>query len=267
MRFHPLIQNSRRYISRFKWVCCTQTLTSTEHHISSLHSHLWVQLSAGSTFPQPNKNVIFLRFFNIIGECGSTLYVGLAHAVPPTSTKFKLLLLLTQVGMPYTNTHKHRLHSHVWVRLCSGSPFLPPDKNRKFLLFFIINIRECGCTLYVGLAFAVPPTNKKFKSSLLPTQTGIPYTNTHKHRTSYSKSTLTFLGPAKLWKCLSAAQQNPEILAVLHSNNFNIFFFNISSNKFPPRYALKCLQNLYQSIYLKKSPFPRLATGHLVSNA
>ena len=46
---------------------------------------------------------------------------------------------------------------------------------------------------------------------------GMLNTNTHKHRTSYFKSTLTFLGPGKLWKCLSAAQQNPEILAVLHN--------------------------------------------------
>ena len=79
-----------------------------------------------------------------------------------------------------------------------------------------VYIGECGCTLYVGLAHAVPPTNTKFKPLLLPTQMGMPYTNTHKHRTSYFKSTLTFLGPAKLWKCLSTASQKPEILEVLH---------------------------------------------------
>ena len=32
-----------------------------------------------------------------IGECGSTLYVGLACAVPPTNTNFRLTLLLTQL--------------------------------------------------------------------------------------------------------------------------------------------------------------------------
>ena len=78
-------------------------------------------------------------------------------------------------------------------------------------------IREYGSTLYVGLQHAVLPTNTKFKPLILPTQTGMLNTNTHKHRTSYFKSTLTFLGPGKLWKCLSAAQQNPEILAVLHN--------------------------------------------------
>ena len=80
-----------------------------------------------------------------IGECGSTLYVGLQHAVPPTNTKFKPLLLPSQAGMPYTNTHKHRtsyfkLRRHFWVYLRARSPFLPPAKTRKFLRFFIINI-------------------------------------------------------------------------------------------------------------------------------
>ena len=48
------------------------------------------------------------------------------------------------------------------------------------------------------------------------TQAGMPYTNTHKHRTSYFKCTLSFIGPAKHWKCLSAPRQKPDILAVLH---------------------------------------------------
>ena len=132
MRFHPLIQNSSRYFSRLKRVCHTQTLTSIEHHIhiSSLHSQLWVQLSAGSAFSRPVKNGKFLRFFNIIiREYGSNLYVGLAHKVPPTNTKF--------------------------------------------------------------------------------------------HRTSYCKSTLTLMGPAKRWKCHSASRQKREFLAILHNNNNN----------------------------------------------
>ena len=77
-----------------------------------------------------------------------------------------------------------------------------------------VSEREC-----VGLAHAVPSTNTKFKPLLLPTQSGMPYTNTHKHRTSYFKSTLTFLGPAKSWKSICAARQKTEILAVLHHNN------------------------------------------------
>ena len=32
-----------------------------------------------------------------IRECSSTLYVGLARAVPPTNTKFRLTFLLTRL--------------------------------------------------------------------------------------------------------------------------------------------------------------------------
>ena len=80
-------------------------------------------------------------------------------------------------------------------------------------------IRECGSTLFVKLQHADPPTNTKFKPLLLPTQAGIPYTNIKKHRTSYFKSTLTFLGPAKHWKSISSNRQIREFLAVLHHYN------------------------------------------------
>ena len=66
MRFHPLIQNSSLYFSRLKRVYRTQTLTRTEYHISSQHSHFWVQVSSGSPFLSSNKIGKFLRFFIII---------------------------------------------------------------------------------------------------------------------------------------------------------------------------------------------------------
>ena len=59
--------------------------------------NLWVQLSSGSAFPQPDKNGKFLRFFIIFRECGSNLYVGLAHTAPPTNTNFQLSFQLTQL--------------------------------------------------------------------------------------------------------------------------------------------------------------------------
>ena len=40
------------------------------------------------------KNNQFLRFIN---KCGSILYVGLARAVPPTNTNFRLTFLLTRI--------------------------------------------------------------------------------------------------------------------------------------------------------------------------
>ena len=92
----------------------------------------------------------------------------------------------------------------------------------------------------------------KFKPLLLPTQAGIPYTHTHKHRTSYFKSTLTFLGPAMRWKSISSKRQNREILVVLHhnNNNFNQDLFYFSSDKIPPRSVNKYSQNLYQSVVI-----------------
>ena len=57
-------------------------------------------------------------------------------------------------------------------------------------------------SLYIGFKHVVPSTNTKFK---LTSQAGhIPYTNIYKQRISYFKSTLTFLGPAKRWKSISA---------------------------------------------------------------
>ena len=38
--------------------------------------------------------------FSVIRECGSTLYVGLARGVPPTSTNFRLTFLLTRLQEP-----------------------------------------------------------------------------------------------------------------------------------------------------------------------
>ena len=99
--------------------------------------------------------------------------------------------------------------------------------SHPYIYFFhlLVNgfsvIREYGSTLYVGLARAVPPTNTNFQPLLLPTQVGMPYTNTHKHRMSYFRSTLTFMGPAKRWKYLSAARQKRQILAILQHNNNN----------------------------------------------
>ena len=58
MRFHPLIQNSSRYFSGLKRVYHTQTLTSTEYHISSIHSHFWGQLRSGSPFLPQKPEII-----------------------------------------------------------------------------------------------------------------------------------------------------------------------------------------------------------------
>ena len=47
------------------------------------------------------------------------------------------------------------------------------------------------------------------------TQVGKPYTNIHKHRTSYFKFTLTFLCPATRWKSISADRKKWEIVVIV----------------------------------------------------
>ena len=116
----------------------------------------------------------------------------------------------SRLSMPHTNTHKHgtsyfKSTLHLCVHLSAGSAFPQLVKNDYFLRFFNTIIREYGSTLYVGLARAFLPTFTNFQQLLLPTQAGMPYKNTHKHRKLNLKSTLTFMGPAKHWKWFSAA--------------------------------------------------------------
>ena len=96
--------------------------------------------------------------------------------------------------------HHHPIHLlSVCTPLILPSVFKNPWSHQLLLKYRSIS----GNTLYVGLQHAVPPTNTKFKPLFLPTQADIPDTNTHKHRTSYFKSTLTFQDPAKCWKSIS----------------------------------------------------------------
>ena len=92
-----------------------------------------------------HTSVCPMQYLCIYRRVRYSLYVGLAHAVPPTNTKFKPLLLLTQTGcrtqtLTSTEHHISSLHLHFWVQPSSGSAFPQPDKNQKFLRFFIINI-------------------------------------------------------------------------------------------------------------------------------
>ena len=116
------------------WRLSMKTYLYRGSNLKSIPSLFWPQFRGRSQFLATTKNRHFL-----------TLYVGLAHAVPPTNTKFKPLLFPTQAGMPYatlTSTEHHisSLHSRFWGQLSAASPLLQPDKNRIFLRFFIIII-------------------------------------------------------------------------------------------------------------------------------
>ena len=104
----------------------------------------------------------------------------------------------------FSNKNKSLSHVHLYEWKFAIVPF-------KSCFLWVI-IREYDSTLYVGLACAVRPTNTNFQPLLLPTQAGMPYANTHKHRMSYFKSTLTFMGPAKRWKCFSAPFKKDKFL-------------------------------------------------------
>ena len=106
--------------------------------------------------------------------------------------------------MPYTNTHKHRTSYFKSALTFLGTAkrwksIYAARQNRKFLLFLYHQYHQrVWQHSLVWLEHAVPPTNAKFKLLFLPTQAGMPFRNIHKHRTSYFKFTLTFLGPAAL---------------------------------------------------------------------
>ena len=66
----------------------------------------------------------------------------------------------------------------------------------------------------------VLPTHTNFKLLLLPTQAGIFYANSYKHRISHFKSIFTtFLGLGKRWKSISVVRQKMEILVITLSSN------------------------------------------------
>ena len=124
-----------------------------------------------------------------------------------------------------------------------------------------LSIREYGSALYAGLACAVPPTNTNFQSLLLLTQADMPYINTHKPRRSYFKFTLTFTGPAKRWKCLSAARQKRQILANFQHNNqrslFRVGMHNSTHQyKLPVTFLLTRLwEALYEDLAVQSTKF------------
>ena len=92
--------------------------------------------------------------------------------------------------------------------------FCCPTKSGNSCDFFIINTISLCMVAICGSAH-----KNKILADISPNSNGyIPYTNTHKHRTSYFRSTLPFLGQAKRWKSISATQQNPEIIAISSSS-------------------------------------------------
>ena len=144
-------------------------LTCIEHQIWSLPSLFW-----RSQFLATAKNCRFLQFIHHHNNNNQKVRKhSLCRVVTCGSAHKYKIQAVTQTGIPYTTLtgtehHISSLHSHFWVQLSAGSSFLPPDKNRKFLWFFIINIiRECSSTLYVGMAHSALLTNTSFQINFL----------------------------------------------------------------------------------------------------
>ena len=67
-----------------------------QHHVKLVRRHHTVNLIQNcGIFLHSNLNVNLMEMF--IREYGSTLYVGLARAVSPTNTNFRLTFLLTRL--------------------------------------------------------------------------------------------------------------------------------------------------------------------------
>ena len=88
---------------------------------------------------------LLVNNFSVIREYGSTLYVGMARAISPTNTNFRLTFLLTRLqealyeDLAVQSIKFDSLLSLFWPLILSGSQFLEPVKNRQFLRFIHTN--------------------------------------------------------------------------------------------------------------------------------
>ena len=71
---------------------------------------------------------------------------------------------LVCLGLENNHGETIRLYSYAPIQLDAKVDFL------LFYLFYYLFIRECGRTLYVGLAHTAPPTNTNFRLTFLLTR-------------------------------------------------------------------------------------------------
>ena len=148
------------------------------HMKSWLNSPVWGSLCLPNNWEREHSErseptvVLSLKFL-FIRECGSTLYVGLARAVPPTNTNFRLTFLLARFeealyeDLPVESIKFEVYHHFSGLSFKAEVNFWRPTKTVISCDFFI---RECGSTLYVWLACAVSHTNTKFRLTFLLTR-------------------------------------------------------------------------------------------------
>ena len=101
------------------------------HIFVNFQTFLWGRVSSTSPFLP-----CFRPFFKaIIRECGSTVYVGLAHTAPPTNTNFQLIFLLTRLqeafyeDLPVLSIKFKVYHHFSGLRFIPEVNFWHPSKN------------------------------------------------------------------------------------------------------------------------------------------
>ena len=110
--------------------------------------------------------------------------------------------------------------------------------NNKCLVFFMkLSISECSSNLNVGLQYVVPSTNTKFVQLLLPTEVGIPCTNSYKHGASYSSLHSYFSVQLSSTSPFLPTDKKRKFLQFLHLK-FKMLNFIISTSSFPLRLKL-----------------------------
>ena len=88
---HSLRDGTHASTYQYKLPDIVSNNQTSEVSLGRLTSVLWQKSVSGGRYP----SFFFCDFF--IRECGSTLYVGLARAIPPTNTNNGLIFLLTRL--------------------------------------------------------------------------------------------------------------------------------------------------------------------------
>ena len=86
------------YLTNFSYVKTVLTIWSVSQFAIFKNMHVFADpITYIYIRTDPITLPCSLAAWVIIRECGSTRYVGLARAVPPTNTNFRLTFLLTQL--------------------------------------------------------------------------------------------------------------------------------------------------------------------------
>ena len=106
---HSLRDGTHASTYQYKLPDIVSNNQTSEVSLGRLTSVLWQKSASGGRYP----SFFFCDFFT--RECGSTLYVGLARAIPPTNTNNGLNFLLTRLQEAlYEDLHVYSIKFEVY---------------------------------------------------------------------------------------------------------------------------------------------------------